>query len=53
MERRYWQEGSGLMPVLEEDEENDWAGGKEEGEPTEGSHPEQKLPNHTKQVMKA
>ncbi|XP_028264132.1 interaptin isoform X2 [Parambassis ranga] len=50
VERRYWQEGSGLMPVLEEDEENDWTGGKEEGEPTEGSHPEGELPTHTHQT---
>ncbi|XP_070686585.1 uncharacterized protein [Pempheris klunzingeri] len=39
VERRSWQKGSGLMPVVEEDEESsDWPGG-EWGDPAEEKNP--------------
>lgn len=53
MDRRSWQQqSSGLMPVLEEDEESaDWSGG-EEGKPAEEAHTEGKTHNQNKQVIK-
>lgn len=49
VDKRSWQQRSGLMPVFEEDEESsDWPGG-EEGEPAE----EAEVHNQKQQVVKA
>lgn len=53
MDRRSWQQGSGLMPVFEEDEEgSDWPG-EEEGKPAEEAHAEENFHNQSQQVVKA
>lgn len=45
MDRRIWQQSSGLMPVFEEDEEgSDWPTG-EEGKQEEEAHAEDDLHN--------
>ncbi|XP_044048906.1 trichohyalin-like isoform X2 [Siniperca chuatsi] len=50
VDRRSWQQGSGLMPVFEEDEESsDWPGG-EEGKPAEETHAKETFPNQSQQM---
>ncbi|XP_070829091.1 uncharacterized protein [Chaetodon trifascialis] len=53
VDRRSWQQRSGLMPVFEEDEENsDWPGG-EDGKPAEEAHAEVNVHKQNQQVGKA
>ncbi|XP_034390463.1 myosin-11-like [Cyclopterus lumpus] len=50
VDRRIWQQSSGLMPVFEEDEEgSDWPTG-EEGKEEEEAHAEENLPNQSLQM---
>ncbi|XP_031139307.1 rho-associated protein kinase 2-like isoform X2 [Sander lucioperca] len=50
VDRRSWQQGSGLMPVFEEDEEgSDWPG-EEEGKPAEEAHAEENFHNQSQQM---
>ena len=48
-----WQQGSGLMPVLEEDEEGSDLPGDEEGEPEGEAHAEKTPHNQGHQVTSA
>lgn len=51
MERRGWHQGSGLMPVFEEDEEsNDWPG-NEEKEAAEEAQAETNIHSQSLQVV--
>lgn len=53
VDRRCWQQGSGLMPVFEEDEESsDWPGG-EEGKPADEARAEENFHNQSQQVVKS
>ncbi|KAF1386869.1 hypothetical protein PFLUV_G00099340 [Perca fluviatilis] len=50
VDRRSWQQGPGLMPVFEEDEEgSDWPGG-EEGKQAEEAHAEENFHNQSQQI---
>ncbi|KAM7414807.1 hypothetical protein PAMA_019564 [Pampus argenteus] len=50
VDRRSWQQGSGLMPVFEEDEESeDWSE-REEGEPAEEAQAETNIHNQSLQM---
>ncbi|XP_074490423.1 uncharacterized protein LOC141767075 isoform X1 [Sebastes fasciatus] len=50
VDRRSWQQGSGLMPVFEEDEEESDESGEEEGEPAEEDHDEENFHNQSQQM---
>ncbi|XP_069564200.1 early endosome antigen 1 [Brachyistius frenatus] len=50
VDRRNWQQCSGLMPVFEEDEENNEFPGEEEGEPSEETYAEENLPDQEHQM---
>lgn len=50
VERRSWHQGSGLMPVFEEDEESDDWSGREEGEPAEEAQAETNIHSQSLQM---
>ncbi|XP_032378471.1 early endosome antigen 1 isoform X3 [Etheostoma spectabile] len=50
VDRRSWQQGSGLMPVFEEDEEGSDCLGEEQGKPAEEAHAEENFHNQSQQM---